>query len=398
MLTRVASLTAVLLFTSLLMAQAKPGGGGAGGTGGSGGRPSGGGNVTTPTRPSGFPTSGNLPLDNRGPSFLTGKVVVDDGTPLTDPALIQSVCQGNIRSEGYTDSKGQFSLDLNGQHEAFGSAQETYSPSAAMGNRAGSPRRNLRDCDLQAVLPGFTSKTVELASKMNEFGTAEVGTIVLHRMAKVEGFTISATSAMAPDKAKKDYQKGREDAAKQKWDAAKEKFSKAVEIYPKYAVAWYELGRVQLHQNDAASAKASFQHAIQADSKFISPYEELAELALKEKQWNDLAGATDELVKLNPVSFPQYWYYNSVANYFLQNFDNAEKSASQALTTDVQHRIPKIEYMLGMILVQKKDYQGALTHLRNYVRSSPNATDLEFTQKQIAALEKISKPETSQNQ
>jgi len=267
-----------------------------------------------------------------------------------------------------------------------------------MMNRGGNTRRNLRDCDLQAVLPGFTSKTVELASKMTEVGTAEVGTIVLHRMAKVEGFTISATSAQAPDKAKKDYQKGREDAAKQKWDAAKEKFSRAVEVYPKYAVAWFELGRVQLQQHDAAGAKASFQHAIQADSKFISPYEELAELALKEKQWTDLAGATEQLVNLNPLSFPQYWYYNAVANYFLQSFDKAEKSANQALTTDVQHRIPKIEYMLGMILVQKKDYQGALAHLRNYVRASPNAADLEVAQKQIAALEKMQKPVTSQNQ
>lgn len=393
---RLALLAMILLSCALLAAQARPGGGG--GAGGTGGRTSGGGNTTTPTRPSGFPTTGNLPLDNRGPSFLTGKVVVDDGTPLTDPALIQSVCQGNIRSEGYTDSKGQFSLDLNSQREAFGSAQETYSPSSAMTNRGEYAKRNLRDCDLQAVLPGFTSKTVELASKMTEVGTAEVGTIVLHRMAKVEGFTISATSAQAPDKAKKDYQKGREDAAKQKWDAAKEKFSRAVETYPKYAVAWFELGKVQLQQKDDAAAKASFQHAIQADSKFISPYEQLAELALKEKQWNDLAGATDELVKLNPLSFPQYWYYNAVANYFLQSFDKAEKSAAQALTIDVQHRIPKIEYMLGMILVQKKDYPGALAHLRNYVRTSPNATDLEFAQKQIAALEEMTKPITSQNQ
>jgi tetratricopeptide (TPR) repeat protein len=390
----IALLLSVLLLSSLVAAQTRPGGG----TGGSGGRSAGGGNVTTPTRPSGFPAPGNLPLENRGPSFLTGKVEVDDGTPLTDPALIQSVCQGNVRNEGYTDSRGQFSLDLGSQREAIGSAQETYSPNPAMTNSRGSNRRNLRDCDLQAVLPGFTSKTIMLASKMNEVGTAEVGTIVLHRMEKVEGFTISATSVMAPDKAKKEYQKGRDDAAKTKWDAAKSRFSKAVEIYPKYAVAWFELGRVQLQQKDVAGAKSSFQHSIQADSKFVSPYEQLAELAMQEKQWNDLAVNTDELVKLNPVSFPQYWYYNAIANYFLQSFDKAEKSASQALVTDVQHRIPKIEYVLGMILAQKKDYTGALTHLRNYIRLSPSAPDLELAQKQIAALEKLSKPATSQNQ
>jgi tetratricopeptide (TPR) repeat protein len=392
---RLAFLVFILLLSAMAVAQARPGGGAAGGGGGTKGT-TGGGNVVTPTRPSGFPNPGVSPLDSRGPTCLSGKVTVDDGTPLTDPALIQSVCQGNIRNEGYTDSKGQFSLDLNSQREALGSAQETYSAGAAMSGRPGT-RRNLRDCDLQAVLPGFTSKTVELASKMNEVGSADVGTIVLHRMAKVDGFTISATSAQAPDKAKKDYQKGREDAAKGKLDAAKEKLSKAVEVYPKYAVAWFELGKVQLQQNDGAGAKASFQHSIEADSKFISPYEELAEMALKEKAWKDLDSATEQLVKLNPLSFPQYWYYNAIANYFLQSFDKAEKSAQQGMTIDVQHRIPKMEYVLGMILVQKKDFQGALTHLRNYIRLSPNAGDLELAQKQIAALEKLQQPVTSEN-
>lgn len=389
-----AHLASILVLASFALGQGKPSGPPAGG---GGGRPTGG-TVKTPTRPSGFPNPdfGNSTLDNRGPTFLTGKVTVDDGTPLTDPALIQSVCQGNVRNEGYTDSKGQFSLDLNSQREALGSAQETYSANPAMMASRG-VRRNLRDCDLQAVLPGFTSKMVELASKMNEMGTADVGTIVLHRMEKVEGFTISATSAQAPDKAKKAYQKGREAAGKNKWDSAKEHFSKAVEIYPKYAVAWFELGRVQMQQNDPVNAKASFQQAIQADSKYISPYEQLADLALKEKQWKDLDSVTDELVKLNPLNFPQYWYYNSVANYFLQSFDEAEKSAQQGMTADVQHRIPKIEYVLAMVLVQKKDYKGALFHLRNYVRVAPNAPDADVAQKQLAELEKMSNPETSQN-
>jgi len=320
----------------------------------------------------------------------------DGGAP-PESVTIERLCSTNsVRAEGYTDSKGSFSLDLNSQREALGSAQETYSGNPGMSGRPG-VRRNLHDCDLQAVLPGFTSKTVELASKMNEVGSADVGTIVLHRMQKVEGFTISATSAQAPDKAKKDYQKGREDEAKGKLDPAKEKFSKAVELYPKYAVAWFELGKIQLQQNDAVAAKASFQHAIEADSKFISPYEQLADIALKEKAWKDLDSATEQLVKLNPLSFPQYWYYNAIANYFLQSFDKAEKSAQQGMTIDVQHHIPKMEYVLGMILVQKKDFQGALTHLRNYIRMSPNASDLELAQKQIAALEKLSQPVTSQN-
>ena len=46
------------------------------------------------------------------PMFLSGRVVVEDGTPLTDAAMIQSICRGNIRNEGYTDRKGAFSVEL----------------------------------------------------------------------------------------------------------------------------------------------------------------------------------------------------------------------------------------------------------------------------------------------
>ena len=385
----------VILLSASVFAQGRPGGGGGGG-GTGGGRPSGGVSTVPRSTPSRLPNT--TPLDTRSPIFLSGKVTVDDGTPLTDPALIQSVCRGRIRNEGYTDSKGTFSIDLSSARDTIGTAEESGSPlSGTMVNSAGRPTRSLRDCDLQAVLPGFTSRVIELNSKMNDFGNADVGTIVLHRMGSVEGFTISATSALAPGKAKKQYDKGREAEKKGKFDEAAQEFTKAVEIYPKYAVAWYELGRVELQQKRTAEAKASFQQAVAADDKFISPYAELAQIALNDKQWKDLAEITSHLTQLNPLSFPQYWFYNSVANYFLQNFDAAEKSAVQAANLDVQHKMPRTEYLLGMVLVQKKDYQGAMTHIRNYIRLAPSSPETEAAQKQIAELERLSAPTTSQN-
>jgi tetratricopeptide (TPR) repeat protein len=335
--------------------------------------------------------------DSRGPTFLSGKVVVDDGTPLTDAALIQSICRGHIRAEGYTDRKGAFSVDLNSNvRQMVVTAEENDSgipaslTTASKGPNAGIAHRDMRDCDLQAVLPGFTSQSVELASKVNEFGNADVGVIVLHRMKQVEGFTISATSALAPGKAQKQYEKGREDEKKGKWSAAQAEFSKAVEVYPKYAVAWLELGRSQLQMNDPSAAKASFQQSLAADPKFITPHEELSQLALKDKQWKELADHTEQLLKLNPMSFPQYYYYNALAHYFLQSFDQAEKSAAQGLSIDAQHRVPKLEYLLGILLAQKHDYAGAAQHVRNYLKLLPNADDVAIAQKQLAELDRLS--------
>jgi tetratricopeptide (TPR) repeat protein len=387
----------VVGLTTSLAAQSRPGSG-------SGGRNSGVGSTPNRNPTPNLPPSAPFPVDTHGPAFLSGKVVIDDGTPLSDEALIQSVCKGTVRAEGYTDRKGGFSVDLNrSARQMVASAEENDSGlSAALtaprtGPNAGIALRDMRDCELEAVLPGFTSQLVELASKVNDFGNADVGVIVLHRMKQVEGFTISATTALAPGKARKHYDKGREDEKKGNWSAAGAEFSKAVEVYPKYAVAWLELGRTQLQLNDSASAKVSFQQALAADSKFISPYEELAQLALKEKQWKVLADQTEQLLKLNPVSFPQYFYYNAVAKYYLQSFDQAEKSAAQGLTTDVRHQVPKLEYLLGIILAQKRDYKAAADHIRNYIRLVPNADDLAIAQKQIAELDRLSASTMSQN-
>jgi len=385
----------IAFFSCQLLAQHAGGGSGTGG-----GRPTGGvSGANTPTNNPGPGTNlpNRLPNPDMGsrPMFLSGKVVVDDGTPLTDAAMIQTICRGNIRDEGYTDSKGTFSVQLGGMavRPITGTADDTGGRTSGetvpAGGTTGSAR-DMRDCDLQAVLPGFTSQQIELASKMTDFGNADVGTVILHRIGHVEGFTISATSMMAPGKAKKLYDQGREEEKKNKWDAAQEKFSKAVQIYPQYAVAWYELGRVQIQQKDVAGAKNSFHQSIAADRAYISPYEQLAQIAMQAKQWKDLSDDTDEMLRLNSVSFPQYWLYNAIASYFLQNYDKAQKSAQAGLNIDPKHRVPKLEYILGMALAEKHDYPNALLHVRNYIQLAPHAPDVELAQKQVAELERLS--------
>jgi tetratricopeptide (TPR) repeat protein len=247
--------------------------------------------------------------------------------------------------------------------------------------------RDLRNCSLQASLPGFRSEVIELRSRALDMGSADVGTILLHRLSQVEGLTVSVTTASAPPAARKEYEKGQEDARKGKWDSAGKRFFKAVEIYPKFAVAWCELGRVQVQQNDEATARSSFARAVEADSKFLTPHEELAKLALKAKVWKEVAQETDALVALDPVEYPQYWFYNSAANYYLGDINKAEQSAQRCILLDERHRIPRAEYVLGMILVKKRDYAEAAAHISTYVRLAPEAPDVEIAKKQIAELE-----------
>ena len=352
--------------------------------------------------PPNIPTSAPTTDQNNFSAILvSGKVVVDDGSTLAEPAAIQSVCQGRTHIEAYTDSKGYFSFQIKSpsanRNDAITKDASDSSSTMLVREPIGIATKDanqmytfLRDCQLRAALPGFTSSLVEMQSRSKDIGPANVGTLTLHRMAHVEGLTISATTAQAPRKARKYYDKGRELEEKANWDAALGYFQKAVAEYPLYAVAWLEMGRVQAQKGDTTGARQSLQRALAADSKFVSPYHELAEIGAREEKWQEVVDATDQLLKLNPLNFPHDWWLNAVGYYNVQNFDAAAKSATRGIEIDTQHEIPRLEYLLGMALVQKHEFASGVEHMRNYIRLAPDALDVNLVRKQADDVERLS--------
>ena len=337
----------------------------------------------------------------RRPIFLSGKVVMDDGTPPPDSVIIERVCNGVARPEGYTDSKGRFSFELGRNSHiladaSVGSADGSFpretggsrQPSGFGNPMGGVSERDLIGCELRASLPGFRSDVVMLTGR-RLFDNPDVGAIILHRLGNVEGTTISLTSLKAPKDAKKAFEKGRDLVRKKKPEKAQKELEKAVGLYPEYAAAWYELGRAMEMQNNAESAKNAYSKALAADAKFVSPYLQLADMAAREGKWQEVADTTERVVKLNPMSFPVAHFYNAVANYNLKNLDAAENSAREALKLDTQHRFPKIDHVLGVILAQKGNFTAAAEHMKGYLKLVPDASDAEMVKKQLTELERL---------
>ena len=179
--------------------------------------------------------------------FISGKVVLDDGTELTEPAVIQTICRGRRHSETYSDTHGSFSFRFGDPTQGSAAAISDASSSNVNNNGMGTQsRQDLQDCQIQAELAGFSSQPVELNTRIGLTSSIDVGRVPLHRLAHVEGTSISVTSALAPPAARKAFEKGLEQEKKNKWEDAQKSFEKAVQIYPRYATAWYQLGRLQL--------------------------------------------------------------------------------------------------------------------------------------------------------
>ena len=111
---------------------------------------------------------------------------------------------------------------------------------------------------------------------------------------------------------------------------------------------------------------------------------------MRHAEWQDVVKNTDQILALNPVSFPDAWFQNSVGNYSLKNFEAAERSARRGLKIDPSHQTPKLEYVLGMILMQKASYKEAEDHMQQFLHLATQPADREEAQKQLAQIAKLS--------
>jgi tetratricopeptide (TPR) repeat protein len=323
--------------------------------------------------------------------------MLDDGTPPPDPVTIERVCNGSPRAQAYTDRKGRFSFRLG---EASLISQDASQDDArypgAQRSSIGSPRGQrgvLENCDLRASLAGYTSDVITLGSR-RAMDDPDVGTIILHRLANVEGTAISMTSLAAPKEAQKAYQQGTQAFRKNRLDEAAKEFRRAVDIYPKYAAAWYWQGRVEEQTQDIQAARKSYDSAIAADAKFLSPYLRLAELRANDRDWTALAELTDRLIRLDSADYPVAYLYNAMAHLQLGHFDWAERSAQYGQKVDTLHRYPKLEEVLGLVLASKKEYLAAIQHLRSYLEAAPQGDDVAQTKQQLAELQRLAEADT----
>lgn len=369
------------------------------------------GNPNSTTNPSTNPSAGSIAPP---PIMVSGRVMLEDGTAPAESVVIERVCGGSARAEGYTDSRGYFVLQLGSGNTQFQDASETApslgrasqqmggiggsgglssgglgSGSGAVSSTRGSaldPR--LMNCELRARLAGYRSQTVGLMQR-HALDDPNVGTILLHRLTPTEGAaTVSAAALAVPKPAERAYNKGLNFLKKGKAEEARADFQSAIDIYPKFSSAWFELGKLQATGGQLDDAHKSFVTATEADPQSVGPYLELALLALHNKNWNELADVTYHALKLNSFDYPQAYFLNAVANYNLKKLDTAEKSARAAQRLDTRRNYPENSRLLGFILLDRQQYAEAAGALRDFLAAAPDSVAAPAVRQQLDDLEK----------
>ena len=324
------------------------------------------------------------------PIYLSGDVKLPDGSSPPSRVVIERVCGASVRPEGYTDSAGHFSFQVSNQNSAMffdaSVSGEAATRADIPGRQRSGERNNLAGCDIRANLSGFLSSSITLGFR-NPLDNPHIGTITISPLVSGGDSTFSVTTGLASKDARKAYEKGLDHAKSQKWTEAEREFSRAVQIYPNYAIAWLELGKVHQRLKKADDARGAYRQALQIDPKFVNPYAPLIALQTNQQRWEDVARDFSELMKHNPYPSMDLYFFAAVANYNLNNKDAAERQVREAARLDSRHEIPKINHLFGLILAEKKDYDAARENIRLYLKLSPNAVEADDVRQLLTEIE-----------
>ncbi|MGO9009029.1 MAG: tetratricopeptide repeat protein [Bryobacteraceae bacterium] len=327
--------------------------------------------------------------------FFSGEVQLDDSSPPPEPVAIYRVCNGQSQFETSTDSKGRFSFEVSDSRNDVtqADASQNSGPPSGLLKPISQGSQNimpviakLRDCEVQAVLAGYRSELVDISVKSRS-DTGRLGIITLHPLSRASELTVSATTLAAPANARKAYDKGLDALAKQKLQAAADAFTKAVAAYPKFAIAWYQLGLLREKRNDIAGANDAWKQALASDPKYVRPYESLTMLADHNQDWLSSEAYSRAWIELDPEDFPGAYIYNAVANARLNHTDAAERAAREGLRIDKDHRVPRLNLVLALILMGKSESAEAAKCFRDYLALAPNANDAAAVRQQLSRLD-----------
>jgi Ca-activated chloride channel family protein len=247
-----------------------------------------------------------------------------------------------------------------------------------------------RSCVLRAQLKGYASNTIAVG------GFTWSSDPNLPPLVLTPGSNTTASEAKAPKGpndagvpvAVRDSWNSAEKAVQAKnWVAAEKQLRAVVQVAPQFAPGWNTLGLAYTYQQKMKEARDAFQHAVDADPKLQDAYLTLMRVSIELRDWDGVVKNGSQLIAREPdIHFPEIYTLLATAQYQLKDLPSAEKTIHEAILADKKHEVSRNEYVLGVILDRKQDYDGAREHLTRYLELEPKAEDAAEIQARIKNL------------
>jgi tetratricopeptide (TPR) repeat protein len=200
--------------------------------------------------------------------------------------------------------------------------------------------------------------------------------------------TVSVAAIKTPEQAREDFVQGCEAVRKNDLTEAQKRLERAVKLDPQFAPAWVLLGQTERERKKPDKAAESCTHARSADPTYLPAYLCLADVAAHQEQWKQVAELTNQAAALHPVRAPGAFYYNSLANFYLQQLPAAEASGLRAIDESSGEQKAQMHFLLAKIYEQKGDRSAEAVQLRKFIELAPHGPEADAARKILNQIEK----------
>jgi tetratricopeptide (TPR) repeat protein len=217
--------------------------------------------------------------------------------------------------------------------------------------------------------------------------SADDATCLLPPLTLVQSPTVAAAHLQTPAKAKKEYEEACAALKDKKTENLEKHLRKAVQEYPKYSAAWVTLGQVLAARQQNDEARSACSQGSAADPSYVPAYLCLADIAAREKAWDEVLKLSSRALELDPTVNAVAYEYNAAANLRVNRLAEAEKSALKALEIDKNNTEPRAHFVLAQIYEAKGDRENEAAQLQEYLKFASDPQDVAMVKQYLSQLE-----------
>jgi len=203
----------------------------------------------------------------------------------------------------------------------------------------------------------------------------------------VRGATVSVMRLQVPSKARSEFEKACGDMKKRKLSDAEHHARNAIEKYPNYVAAWVMLGKVLEGLQQTQEARDACSHALSTDPTYLPPYLCLAEISVRDQQWDEVLNLTDHAVGLNRAGDAYAYFFRATAYYHMHRIAEAEKSALEAAGIGREQNEPPVSFLLAQIYEAEGNSDVAAAQIRQFLKLSTDRRESIVAKEYLAKLE-----------
>jgi len=205
-----------------------------------------------------------------------------------------------------------------------------------------------------------------------------------------EGGIISRNELRAPKEARKKIERAEKALDEGDLETAATSLEEALHIYPEYARAHFQMGRLLEKQSKVSPAVRSYEAAIREDTNYFPAYANLSEILRTTSDYKALRGIADRWKAVQPLECTPY-YYSALVYFEAGEFQSALRDATMA--KHFPHpNLPHVNLLLANCHLKLHNPRAAAQELQEFLALRPDDPLAHQARETLATIQRLLAP------